>query len=154
MQTNPPSTVTIIPAPARWLGMLGLIPFVAIAVASLLVDGLLKSELLFAQVAYGAVILSFLGGVHWGLALTDHKRLNGKNGWHILGISVIPALIGWLALIPQSRTGLMMLVAGFILMLWIDIRASATGNVPPWYPRLRWRLTLVVLISLTATVWK
>jgi len=141
------------PVPAVWLGLLGLIPFVAIAVAIVLVDGLVKSELLFAQVAYGAVILSFLGGVHWGLAITNQQLLSGKNGWRNLGLSVIPALIGWLALIPQSRTGLMMLVSGFILMLWIDFRASAKGTVPPWYPTLRWRLTLVVLISLISMLW-
>jgi hypothetical protein len=133
--------------------MLGLIPVVAIAVVSVLVYGLVKSELLFAQVAYGAVILSFLGGVHWGLAITDHQLLSGKIGWWVLGLSVIPALIGWLALMPQSRTGLLMLVSGFIFMLWIDVRVSIKGNVPPWYPTLRWRLTLVVLVSLILTMW-
>ena len=57
-----------VPRTAAWLGVLGVIPFAAGSFLLLLDThghSLVASYLL---IAYGAVILSFLGAVHWGLA--------------------------------------------------------------------------------------
>ena len=51
-----------------WLGYGGLIPFLALTPASLLdhQHGAVWSDALY---AYGAIILSFIGALHWGLAM-------------------------------------------------------------------------------------
>lgn len=65
------------PAPdvARFLGFAGAAPFwlcaPAIATHLPLVDPGLLASLGTLQVGYGATILSFLGGVHWGVAMTN-----------------------------------------------------------------------------------
>ena len=57
-----------VPPAAAVLGLAGVLPFVAAAVGSLQ-PGPLGAFALTALIAYGAVILSFLGGIHWGMAI-------------------------------------------------------------------------------------
>ena len=53
------------PVPALTLGLAGLLPFVSVPIY-LALTGVFSPSLEFAQAAYGASILSFLGGVRWG----------------------------------------------------------------------------------------
>ena len=52
-----------LPMPAICLGFSGLVPFVTAAVASLIAEGPLQEMSERALLAYGAVILTFLGGI-------------------------------------------------------------------------------------------
>jgi hypothetical protein len=139
---------------AAWLGGLGLIPFVALAAS--IVTGLpqLPFDARSGLIAYGAVILSFLGGVHWGIALsTDGIRLGaGRTDGGRLLIGVLPSLIGWGGSLLQPSGGLMLLIAGFLLQGLIDLRSSSRGALPTWYPRLRVPLTLIAVASLGAAL--
>ena len=48
------------------------------------------------QVGYGATILSFLGGVHWGLAMTNvGGTLAAQMGEQRYLWSVLPCLMAW-----------------------------------------------------------
>ena len=58
-----------VPAMAAWLGGLGALPFVGLAVAVVGLEGPARAVVVQALLGYGAVILSFLGGIHWGLAI-------------------------------------------------------------------------------------
>ena len=138
------STKQSIPTVALVLSVAGLVPFVFLAVASQLVDGLPSSEAHFALAAYGAVILSFLGGVHWGGAC----RASGGFTWSTGVFSVLPSLVGWSAIILPTDFGLLVLSFAFALMLIVDHRAISHGMLPQWYWRLRWPLTLIVVLSL------
>ena len=61
---------TRIPASALLLGLAGLIPFFAGAAAQFHALPLLDAEAgLKLVVIYGAIILSFLGGIRWGTAI-------------------------------------------------------------------------------------
>lgn len=137
-----------VPQAAKWLGALGAIPFVVFATLSIIFDGLFQAQVWFALVAYGAVILSFLGGIHWGLAIAEFGTRLDQKAWRRLLISVLPSLIGWTALMIPTATGLLLMAAAFALMLWIDVTASYQNEAPLWYPKLRWPLTLVVVSSL------
>ena len=63
--TSPPPAP--IPGPVAWLGYGGLLPFGALAL--LLLDGARSALWWPALLAYGAVILSFVGALHWGFAM-------------------------------------------------------------------------------------
>ncbi|RXH19356.1 DUF3429 domain-containing protein [Bradyrhizobium guangzhouense] len=138
-----------VPAAAAWLGGLGLLPFIGLSIASRAIGGDMKTAALHGLLTYGAVILSFLGGIHWGAAMTrsisqtDHDIDAGG-----LGISVVPSLVGWASLLLDARYGLALLAVGFAANLLLDIRAARQGLVPPWYRRLRQPLTLVVVVAL------
>ncbi|NBN64212.1 DUF3429 family protein [Microvirga tunisiensis] len=144
-----------VPVPAVWLGATGVIPFAAPTLLLLVAPGLVPAPLApllpLALAAYGAVILSFLGGVHWGLGLSASMAGRTDPGLaRRLVISVIPSLVGWVALLLPAATGLLLLALAFPLMLAVDLKAAREGAVPAWYPRLRIPLTACVTALLLA----
>lgn len=151
LSEDPLGEDTKIPTVALWLGLSGVLPFV-LGVLLIAFDGfgridphLSKTILL----AYGAVILSFLGGARWGLALRDPSV--GNLGM-ILAFSTVPPLVGWVALLPPMIYGLPLLVIGFLVQgLW-DIKAMQAGAGPAWYGSLR-RILSIIVTSILAATW-
>lgn len=140
-----------VPPAAKWLGASGVIPFITLAIAVLFLEGADQEAAYFAIASYGAVILSFLGGIHWGLAVADGDQVAVDAANFIrLGGSVVPSLIGWGALFLSTSTGLLVLAAAFAGMLLFDWHASRKAHAPRWYPKLRWPLTTVVVVSLVS----
>ena len=134
-----------VPAAAKWLGGFGAVPFVVFAISSTMLDGLYQAQAWYALAVYGAVILSFLGGVHWGLAIAEFGTQLEQSAWRRLLLSVVPSIIGWIALMISTVPGLLMMAASFGVMLWIDLTAARKGEVPGWYPKLRGPLSVVVI---------
>ena len=95
------------------------------------------------MLAYGAVILSFMGGVHWGWAMAADEPSYAR-----LGTSVLPSLLGWVGLLVGGTLGFIILAVSFAALLWLDLQAIAEGRAAPWYRTLRWPLTLIVVASL------
>ena len=127
-----------IPTPALVLGLGGLVPFAAAGIAAWLPHAGLAAIGLAALGAYGAVILSFLGGVRWGVELFDEAAL---TRWTPLALSVLPSLVAWAALLAPPVPGLALLAAGLIGQYALDRAAVGDGTLPPWYGRLRTILT-------------
>jgi len=139
-----------IPGPALWLGLAGLIPFVAGA-ASLWVNiPLLPPETgLKLAIVYGAIILSFLGGIRWGTAIGpyDSGRQASEFPASVLG-PVAALAAAFLPAIPA----LALLIAGFLMQgLW-DVMSVDAGRLPGWFGRLRMILTGGAVISLVAAL--
>lgn len=143
-----------LPTAALLLGVAGLIPFAALAVTALgSRDIVFAGEAVWAMIAYGAVILGFLGGVHWGFALEDPT---GAAQRLRLALGVMPALIGWAAmlallLLAVPSISLAILLAGFVATIATEAQASRRSLIPPGYMWLRWGLSVVVVLIL-ATV--
>jgi uncharacterized membrane protein len=130
----------------RWLGYGGLLPFVFLAAATWF-DSNHSSLWRDALIAYGAVILSFVGALHWGFAMsqsdmTTHQRTRSFV-W-----SVVPSLLAWIALLMTPNYAVMLLVVGFLIHFWQDKRLVQLVNLPAWYLPLRLKLTLVACVSL------
>jgi hypothetical protein len=136
-----------VPAAAAWLGGLGVIPFLGLAFATPFAGDMLRYDLEFALFTYGAVILSFLGGIRWGLAINP-SRADAGGLWRSLGLSVTPSLIAWAALLLPRQLGWLLLAVSFVAMLLVDVMASRAGQAPVWYPRLRWPLTCAAVAAL------
>ena len=140
-----------IPQAALWLGALGLVPFAGLAASSHLLGDAWRDAVVLALMAYGAVILSFLGGIHWGLAMAGTgPAANGAPSFRRLILSVLPSLIGWVSLLMPAAFGLPALAVAFAGMLFLDRVASRRREVPTWYLRLRGPLTVAVVASVTA----
>jgi hypothetical protein len=136
-----------VPRPALILGFAGLLPFVVCVAGAWATGDPAYFIFVNMQMAYGAVVLSFLGAVHWGLALAQEAAGN----WRRLGLSVLPALTGWIALMIPSPLGLLLLALGFVGMFFADRAAVTANRAPAWYAALRKPLTLLVLLSLAAS---
>jgi hypothetical protein len=139
------------PAAVTWLGYGGLLPFIALALL-ILVDpahALLWSD---ALVGYGAVILSFVGALHWGFAMMA-PGLDASLRRNAFVWSVFPALIAWPAVLLTSTLASLILVGGFLLHLLQDLRLAIPAQLPAWYLPLRKQLTLVACVCLLSNAW-
>jgi hypothetical protein len=150
-----------LPLAALGLGLLGIVPFVALGIAALSTsDTAQATRLLLALIAYGAVVLGFLGGVHWGFvlhpALPDGLSPDARRDATRLGLGVLPSLIGWVALlIPLlglPEVGLLVLIVGFLATILTEHTLRRRGLVPPAYVAMRWALSIVVLVVLISVL--
>lgn len=145
-------TPNTIPAAAKQLGALGVIPFIGLAAASLMGSGAWINDALIALLAYGAAILSFLGGIQWGFAVSS-PDITPRQMFNRLSLSVTPALIAWGALLLPLGPGLIVLSVSFVLVLMIDLRTVNRSGAPSWYPKLRWPLTICAVAALSVGVY-
>lgn len=144
---------TRIPAAALIPGLLGLLPFWGLALSTQLSSGIDPLLALMALIMYGAVILSFVGALWWGMAV--HAPATAPRAAMFLW-SVIPALIGWASIMTEPTTGLRMLIAGLILQWVLDglLMRNFPTLIPRWVFRLRTILTLGATSALGLTWWQ
>jgi len=129
-----------LPRSALWLGLAGLLPFLASALLSWAAPEAWRGIALHALAAYGAVILSFLGAVHWGLALRAAPAEAAAMAPRF-GLGVVPSLIAWVALLLPPGPGLALLACGLLGTAAVETLAARRGLLPPDYLRLRWVLS-------------
>ncbi|MEQ9520622.1 MAG: DUF3429 domain-containing protein, partial [Parvibaculum sp.] len=96
------SPAPITPLSARLLGYGGLVPFAGTGIVSwFLWPSEMSDAALRVQLVYAALILSFLGGIRWGIAMTHagefKRRVPEGLGMKLL-FAALPAFGGWLAL--------------------------------------------------------
>jgi hypothetical protein len=132
---------TTLPSQAALLGYAGVLPFAALALAHLLGGTELRDFALRAFLAYGAVILSFLGGIRWGVAT---GRPDASPSAAFL-VAVLPSLWAFACLSwPDARLAAWGLLLGFAGIGLADRWTPGPGT-PAWMIRLRARLSLAVV---------
>jgi len=134
------------PLPALVLGVGGLVPFVAPPLYMMYYSGQYCTVLEQAHLIYGAVILSFIGGVRWGLTLAHPSQ---GPSWRNLVYSVSPSLIAWPAILVQPLAGYSLLTVGLLTAGVIDV---SWPGYPVWFKALRVLLTVCAVGSITVMV--
>jgi len=142
---------TKIPHAALITGLGGLIPFWFLSLSTLISDDFAPVIALFIINTYGAVILSFVGAIWWGLAVAVPNAPRTM----MLSWSVVPALLGWIAAVPYmpADIGLLILMFGFSLQWILDIVLFPRIAIDGWVLKLRTILTIGVLASLVCAWW-
>jgi hypothetical protein len=128
-----------LPLPALVYGATGVLPFAAGLV--LFIAGRTPAQQQFGLnlfVCYSAVILSFLGGIRWGVRLP-------APDWRHLGMSVMPSLIAVGCLLLEARHALPLLALAFAMVGLFDVSRGTHALWPAWFKRLRLHLTLAVV---------
>ncbi|KAI4201517.1 MAG: hypothetical protein LQ346_002153 [Caloplaca aetnensis] len=158
-----------VPREALFIGMAGLLPYVATSLstvylawdinhASLSGQGFLLSgesaEILLhiiepIQMGYGAVIISFLGAIHWGL---EWAKYGGTHGYRRYAIGVVAPAVAWPTLLLPVEYALIAQFAAFSFLYFADARAVVRGWAPPWYSTYRFVLTFVVGASIVISL--
>ena len=134
---------------ARVLGYGGAIPFLGGAIAASQQVVILGFPPAYLLISYGAVILSFLGGLHWGRVITSpYADGRADSAWLIW--SVCPSLLGWVALLLPVKVGAVVLSLCFLAALQIDQRLLRQQIWPVWMRPLRLHLSLTAVASLTS----
>lgn len=139
-----------LPRHAATLGYGGLLPFAGLTVALWVVAAPeLQAVLLRALLAYGAVILTFLGAVHWGFVLARP----GARDASVLAIGVVPALVGALSLVLAPEKALVTQLIGFCGMWLYEHRVLGERFLGRPYLDLRRMLTVGVVLILLAALF-
>ncbi len=133
----------MVPRTARLLGLAGLLPQLAAGYVLLENNADWRFTALAMAYAYAALILSFLGGLWWGLA----AQAKNAPGW-IWYVAVMPSLIAlgtaWPWATGAAWPGPSMIVLGAALIgaLAVDWQLQKSGVAPPWWLSLRVPLSI------------
>lgn len=136
--------MTALPPITRALGFAGLLPQAAAVVALLSGAPDWRFIALAGAFAYAALILSFLGGLWWGLAAASADR---APTW-LWVASVVPSLVALATAIPwmvgAAWPGPSLVALGLALFaaLLVDRRIVALGLAPSGWMALRMPLSL------------
>jgi hypothetical protein len=135
------SQLTAPSAAALRLGYAGLLPFVIGALLVWLVRADAQPYATAMLASYAAVIVSFLGGIHWGLAMRHAAPPQSLLLW-----GVAPSLVAWVAVVMPAYAGLVVLGAMLVVCYLVDRRIYPAQGVSTWLT-LRFRLTVVASLS-------
>lgn len=98
--------------------------------------------------SYAAVILSFLGGIHWGMAVAHYGHNKRVANW-LITESVVPAIIAWIAVLnAPMHIQLLILTLLFTFVWGIDSILFNRNIIPQWFFEIRCIITPVVVVSL------
>lgn len=126
----------------------GVAPFVLCLLGiALLPDHVARELSQRVVISYGAVVLAFGGGVHWGLALA------GRMPWRAIRIggAILPTFLGTAAAVLGGQHGLALLVVGFGVF-WLYEHRNVGTELPAPYMSLRRNLSLLVCTLLAITM--
>jgi ABC-type amino acid transport system permease subunit len=110
-----------------------------------LVDPDLHPFVALAMTGYGASIVSFLGGIHWGIGFRNVSRMHNAPLFNF-GWGVVPSLLAWVAITMPAFAGLPLLAAILFLCYAVDRKTYPEVGLEEWLP-MRWHLTWVAALS-------
>ena len=129
----------------KLLAYAGLTPFVGLAVLLWLIHPDLHPFVALAMAGYGASIVSFLGGIHWGIGFRNVSRMHNAPLFNF-GWGVVPSLLAWVAITMPAYAGLPLLAAILFLCYAVDRKTYPEAGIGEWLP-MRWHLTVVAALS-------
>lgn len=131
----------------KLLTFIGILPFIVIT-AGLWLDMGDRSMWGAALVSYAVMILSFIGGIHWGLALTSTQTGTARKMMFIE--SSVFVFAGWVValspiILPYKLIGLMILYGN----IWVADKLYARRlSLPEWFLQARSVSTIIVMLCL------
>jgi Protein of unknown function (DUF3429) len=133
---------------AEWAGYLGVAPLVlCLAGVGLLPEYVARELAQRTAIAWGAALLAFTGGVHFGLALAGRLAPTAAR----ISGALLAALCGAAAMLLGGQRGLALLVVGFG-GFWLYEHRRLGGELPEAYLNLRRQLTLAICMLLALTM--
>ncbi len=143
---------------ATLLTVAGVIPFVALLALMFVGDHVQYVEQLslYLQLltTYSAVILSFLGGIQWGIGVSISESAP-RSAKTLFYLSVVPSLLAWTMLMiphPISRVLVAISIFGFVWI--IDTLLNLQRLIPAWFYKLRTVITGSVISTLVIAAIK
>ena len=130
------------------LTFIGAAPFVGLSAAVALHmfpnTGVVSQILL----TYAGVIISFMGGIHWGIAVLRYSD-NRKIANMLIAESVGTSLIAWSVILTGNTfTQLLVLTLLYTFVWAIDSMLYSDDLIPLWFFNLRCIITPMVVVSL------
>ena len=137
----PSSSIPVPSTLALRLGWAGLLPLVVGAALVWLVRADVHPYAALLLSTYAAVIVSFLGGIHWGFAMRQAQSSAALLAW-----GVVPSLLAWLAVMMPAQSALVVHGASLLVCYAVDRRVYPAQGAAAWLT-LRFRLSSVASVS-------
>jgi len=128
------------PPRARWLAYLGLLPFFLGALVIWNLQGEDRDRLALVLASYAGVIVAFLGGIHWGLAMRVDPQGPRSFGW-----AVVPPIVAGVGMAMPAAAGLALLGLALVVCYLVDRRLYPAGGMAHWLT-LRFRLSMLAAL--------
>lgn len=139
---------------AWFLAFAGAVPFL-LATGALFVSeaSSVRVPAITALVTYSAVILSFLAGIEWGLAIRDESGTETTRAV-ALGLSTVSSLAAWAMLWLPSPTWQVGAALGLFAAVWAaDQWMASRGLLPAWFIDLRTAVSALVVAILAIALF-
>jgi len=167
-------SVAHVPRESYVLGLAGTLPYLATSVSTVFLSwninaepsssGFLNSIMLShdsahwwlaliepVQLGYGAVIISFLGAIHWGLEYAEKKPQRDRTRFRY-GLGVMASVAAWPTMYLPIEFALTSQLAAFTGLYFADTTATRKGWAPSWYSSYRFVLTAIVGAAITISL--
>ena len=141
---------------AAALMYVGTLPFIACAIVLLFGNalglGAYRAFTTQAITTYAAVIVAFLGGIQWGIAIVTHEQ-QPQTAKSLFLLSVVPSLLGWAMLFLPSNSSRVIVAIFLVGFVWVvDALLHLQQVIPTWFFRLRSVVSAVVLAALSVAM--
>ncbi len=137
---------------AGLLGLGGLVPFVGLGLLVTSTEPETVELAVKGIVLYAAMILTFVGALHWGISLAiPHIRLDPTR--QRLVWSVLPSLAAWGCAMLAPRLALPLLALALAITWFVDLYFYGRQGNLTWFIKLRTVLTVVAIGSLLFVWW-
>ena len=136
-----PSAERPLPDMALRLANAGLVPFVLGAALVWLVDERAHPYTTLALAVFAALVVSFLGGIHWGIGLMHPNPPPFLFVW-----GVVPALLAWVAVMMPASAGLVVDGVMLVTCYLIDRKVYPQMGLQRWLT-MRFRLSAIAALS-------
>jgi Protein of unknown function (DUF3429) len=124
------------------LGYAGMIPLVTLALLMWIVSEEAHPYVALAMSSWGAIIVAFLGGIHWGIGL---RRNAPERKVHMVW-GVIACICAWIAAMMPPFAGLPLLGLLLIACYLVDRKTWPQAGLREWMT-MRFRLTVVCTLA-------
>jgi hypothetical protein len=143
-------SVSPIPRLAWTLGVAGLLPFFAHALFVWLTPVSEAAGLLKSQVHYAGAILTFVGALHWGVAIAGGEAFTPRAGVQLVW-SVIPALYAWVISLYPPPIAVPAFLFGLACALLVDFVLFRGVPGARWFVQLRTVISVVAVVCMGVT---
>ena len=103
----------------------------------------IRIPVIAALVTFAMVVISYLGGIEFGLALREEGSTEPTRAL-AMSISALPSLASWGVFwlnSPQKQIGTV--IALFVLVWFSDLYLARRGLIPSWFVDLRTAVTVI-----------
>lgn len=173
--------VSGLPRVALYLGYGGVLPFLVLTVVILLGNnsmdiivflteaGVIKDSNFYSQskplmslqtwmAIYAAIIISFIGAIHWGVVIALNNKLISSEKSQLLIYSNVPALLAWFSFLLPINITLLFLAVIILLTYFLDrlllfkkLKSNVSEELSQDFSRLRMHLSVTVSLLLFVT---
>jgi len=125
-------------------GVLGLVPFWALALAPWWTEGALVAAGWSYLLNYAALILTFVGAIWWGIAVSlPQMALSAGKRSVLFAWSLCPCLLAWFLLMTTPKAALLGMAGLLLLQLLLDFTLLWRAQlIPRWFWSLRIALSV------------